>query len=169
MWKRGGKRFLSRIFGGSSKGATLIEVVIAIVVLAFLTAAVFPALLVLADAESKWNEQTIAESMARTTLEIVKARSYIAGNDTAPYPVYIEEEEVQNLIPNGTYDIEVAARPVYVDPDSQPPQHYYLDPGEDEGIQEVTVDIYHYVGRHYIDQEDRYRPVITVKNYKVDR
>ena len=165
MRKRGGKRFLSKIFGGGSRGATLIEVVIAIVLLAFLTASVPPVLLVLADAEFKWSEQTIAESMARTTLEIVKGRSYIAGNVTTP--IYLEEDEVQSLIPNGTYDIEVTARPIHVDLESQ--QHSYLGPGEDEGIQEVTVDIYHYAGIHYIAQEDRYRPVISVKNYKVDR
>jgi type II secretory pathway pseudopilin PulG len=129
-------------------GATLIEVTVAIVVLALLVACVPPVLLAIAKAQYSWSEQRTAESLARNTVEFVKATQYVYGNATNPCPEY----EPPDYVPNSTWDIEIAAQPV--DVDSHDPQ----PSGEDEGMQEVVVTIKH------VDEE-----IVETTTYKVDR
>jgi type II secretory pathway pseudopilin PulG len=128
-------------------GATLIEVTVAVIVLALLLACVPPVLLAIAKAQYSWSEQRTAESLARNTVEFVKATPYIYGNGTNWWPEY----EPPDYVPNTTWDIEIAAQPVNTD--THEPLY-----GEDEGMQEVTVTIKH------VDEE-----IVETMTYKVDR
>ena len=143
---------------GSSRGATLVEVLIAIAVLGLITSSILPVLLMLNKAEFKWTEQTVSESLIRTQVEYLKGCPYIYGNATVPEPPYAIVPS-----PDPSYEIEVIVKPIHVDPSIIDPEtgeiaHTPLDPGQDEGIQEVTINIYH------VD-----RLVISAKNYKVER
>ena len=149
MLKRIGWICPKALFRGA-KGAALVEVVIAVVVLGLITASVPPVLLLINDAEFKRNEQAVAESLTRNQIEYIKSTSYIAGNATNPQPEYALVP-----VPNKTYDIEVTARPIHVDPYTQ--EHSYLA-GVDEGIQEIMVKVYH------VD-----KLIVETKNYKVNR
>ncbi|MDY6892913.1 MAG: type II secretion system protein [Chloroflexota bacterium] len=140
-------------FSRGERGATLIEVVISIVVLGLITASV-PALMVLmVDAEFKRNEQRIVESLTRMQIEYIKSTEYIYGNATSPNPEY-------GLVPvpNASYAIDVIAHPIRIDPLTQ--AHTALPSGQDEGIQEIMVSVYH------VDMDN---PVLRTRNYKVDR
>ena len=165
MWKLG-KWICHNRFQRSSRGAALVEVVIAIVVLGLITSSVPPVLILLNNQQFKWNEQTVSESLIRTQIEYIKGCPYIHGNTTVPNPVYATVP-----VPSDGYQINVIARPVLVLPAPTPspmpspaptPIHQYVDfdePGaEDLGMQEITVEVYH------VD-----KLVLSAKNYKVDR
>jgi len=163
MWNHV-KHICCRILHRSSRGATLVEVVIAIVVLGLITSSVPPVLILLNNQQFKWTEQTVSESLLRTQIEYLKGCPYIYGNATVPNPVYVTVP-----IPSDGYSIDVIARPVRIVPIATPvpspaptPAHEYVDfdePGaEDGGMQEITVEIYH------VD-----KLVLSGKNYKVDR
>jgi type II secretory pathway pseudopilin PulG len=165
MWKLG-KRICCNSLHRSSKGATLVEVVIAIVVLGLITSSVPPVLILLNDQQFKWNEQTVAESLIRTQFEYIKGSPYIYGNATVPNPVYTTVP-----VPSDGYRIDVIVRPILILPAPTPspmpspvptPMHQYVDfdqPGaKDLGMQEITVNVYH------VD-----KLVLSAKAYKVDR
>ena len=159
MWKHG-KRICCNSLHRSSKGATLVEVVIAIVVLGLITSSVPPVLILLNNSQFKWNEQTVSESLVRTQIEYIKGSPYIYGNATVPNPVYKTVLDVEGnmtaLVPDEDYRIEVIAIPIQIDSGTR--VHSPLPSGQDKGIQEITVEVYH------ID-----KLVLSVKNYKVDR
>jgi hypothetical protein len=165
MWKLG-KRICCNSLHRSSRGAALVEVVIAIVVLGLITSSIPPVLILLNDQQFKWNEQTIAESLIRTQFEYIKGSPYIYGNVTVPDPVYRTVP-----VPGDDYRIDVIARPVVILPAPTPsprpspaptPIRQYVDfdqPGDkDLGMQEITVEVYH------VD-----KLVLSAKAYKVDR
>ena len=165
MWKHG-KQIFRKSIRRSSRGATLVEVVIAIVVLSLITASVPPVLIMLNNSQFRWNEQTVAESLVRTQIEYIKGSPYIYGNATVPNPVYTTVP-----VPSDGYRIDVITRPVVILPAPTPspmpspaptPIHQYVDfiqPGaKDLGMQEITVEVYH------LD-----KLVLSVKSYKVDR
>lgn len=141
------RRHLVRTVRRRALGATLIEVTIAVVVLALLVASVPPVLLAIAKAQYSWSEQRTAESLARNTVEFVKATPYIYGNETKWCPDY----EPPDYVPNSTWHIEIDAQPVTID------NHEPLN-GDDEGMQEVTVTIQH------VDED-----ILETTTYKVDR
>jgi len=139
----------------NSSGATLVEVVIAVVVLALITASIPPVLVLITHSQFSWTEQRVAESLTRNVIEYVKVAEYIPGNGTQPK--YIDEEQEGKLVPDETYDIVVDAQPV--DPETKAELPLPLEPEVyDKGVQEITVSIYH------VD-----RLVLQTKNYKVDR
>jgi prepilin-type N-terminal cleavage/methylation domain-containing protein len=133
----------------NAKGFTLIEVLIAVVILSLVGVSVPAAMVMVAEADFKWNEKIIAETITRNQMEYVKSAPYDDGGGT--YPEYGEVP-----VPDDTYEIEVVARPIHIVPGTR--EHLELPEGEDEGIQEITVRI------HHVD-----RIVLETKNYKVDR
>ncbi len=167
MWKLG-KKICRKGLHRSSRGATLVEVVIAVVVLGLITSSVPPVLILLNNQQFKWNEQTVAESLVRTQIEYIKGCPYIYGNATVPNPVYATVP-----VPSDGYLIDVTARPIIITPIPAPtptpgpspaptPVHQYVDftqvGAKDMGIQEITVEVYHLN-----------KLVLSVKDYKVDR
>ena len=147
MLKRTGQVCRKALFGNSS-GATFVEVVIAIIVLALITASIPPVLILITKSQFSWTEQRVAESLTRNQMEYIKVASYISGNET--YPLLPQYAEVPK--PDETYDIDIVAQPI--DQVTKAP----LALGQDDGIQEITVSIYH------VD-----RLVLETTNYKVDR
>ena len=143
MLKRIGRICPKALFGGT-KGAALVEVVIAVVVLGLITASIAPVLLLITKSQFSWTEQRVAESLARNQIEYIKVASYIPGNETLP-----QYAEVPT--PDDSYDIDIVAQPV--DPATREPLV-----ADDQGIQEITISIYH---------ADKL--VLQTKNYKVDR
>jgi hypothetical protein len=141
------RRHLVRAVHRGALGATLIEVTIAVVVLALLVASVPPVLLAIAKAQYSWSEQRTAESLARNTVEFVKATPYIYGNETKWCPDY----DPPDYVPSETWDIKIVAQPVNID--THEPIY-----GDDEGMQEVTVTIQH------VDED-----ILETTTYKVDR
>ena len=142
-------------FFRSRKGSTLLEVLIAIAVLGLITASIFPVFIMLNKAEFKWTQQTVSESLIRTQVEYIKGCMYIYrdGNLTEPWSPYATVPP-----PDPSYEIDVVAQPIHIDTSTNPPGHSYLAAGQDEGIQEIQIKIYH------VD-----KLVTSVTNYKVER
>lgn len=128
-------------------GAALVEVVVAVLVLGLILVYVPPVLGLIVHSQFSWSEQRVAESLSRNQMEYVKVARYIPGNATDPLPEYATVPA-----PDGSYEIDVTAQPV--DPDTKDP----LVAGDDEGMQEITVQVYH---------GDLL--VLETVNYKVDR
>ena len=143
------QRICRRALFADSKGFTLIEVVIAIVVLGLVGVSIPAVMVMVADADFRWNEQIIAETLTRNQMEYIKSGEYDDGDGT--YPVYGVVP-----VPNDTYEIEITARPIHIDPGTR--VHQELPEGQDEGIQEITVRVFHADSL-----------VLETRNYKVDR
>lgn len=128
---------------GKQKGLTLVEVLIAVVVLAIIASGIFTALHVSLKTTGVANERTTAESLTRTELEYIKNCDY---DDTNNPPVY-------GLDPTMTipplFSMDVTAE--RLDPSGN-------GTGDDEGIQKVTVGV-SYEGDL----------VVTTESYKVKR
>jgi type II secretory pathway pseudopilin PulG len=150
MWKLV-KRICCNSLHRSSRGATLVEVVIAVVVLGLITSSVPPVLILLNNQQFKWNEQTVSESLVRTQIEYIKGCPYIYGNATVPNPDYKRVS-----FPTDGYRIDVIAQPIQIDSGTR--VHSPLPSGQDKGIQDITVEVYH------LD-----KLVLSARNYKVDR
>ena len=125
---------------GSSRGLSLIEVLIAVALIGIIAIAVLSALSTASAALIVADVRATAESLARSQLEYVKNQPYDDINDP---PEYTELPE----IPDG-YDIAINAT--------------RLDPNEDgtdndDGIQEITVTVSR-------DGEE----IITLEGYKRD-
>ena len=140
-----------------SLGATLVEVVISLVVLGLLTATVPPVLILVTNAEYKRDERRVAEALIRMQMEYIKSAEYIYDYGTEPELVYSVVP-----VPNGSYLVNVDVVPVSIDPETH--AHTPVAPELDEGIQEVTVEVYHVNKEVGVDA-----PVLEARNYKVDR
>jgi len=140
-----------------SPGATLVEIVISLVVLGLLTATVPPVLMLVKNAEYKRDERRVAEALIRMQMEYIKSTEYIYDYGTEPELVYAVVP-----VPDGSYLVNVNVVPVTIDPDTR--AHTPVAPDLDEGIQEVTVEVYHVHTDVGVDE-----PVLETRNYKVDR
>ena len=139
------------------KGATMVEVAIAVVVFGLVLATLPPILLMLLNAEFKQNESRVCEGLVRCQIEYIKSAPYDEANGTH------DPEYATVPVPNPSYEIDVVAIPISLQPEwSDEEQRFIItrEPldGRDEGIQEVTVTVYH------VD-----KVVLTAKNYKVNR
>lgn len=144
-------------------GFTLTEVVIAVAVLALILAAVTPVLASITNYRFRWNEQRVAENLARNHIEYVKVKPYIEANSTVPNPVYVSGNETALVKPNPSWDIIVKAVPVQLITDGTGSTTRevidFIPSGEvDQGIQEIQVTVYH------VDQK-----ILETTDYKVDR
>ncbi len=139
---------LCGLFQHNSKGFSLIEVLIALALLGIIGVAFLSGLATASKALFIADERTTAESLARSQMEYVKNCSYEYGAS----PSY-EQVDVESLTHPG-YFISVDAPPI--DPDTGAA---LANPGDDEGIQKITVTIEHPDGDE----------VITLDGYKVNR
>jgi type II secretory pathway pseudopilin PulG len=158
------KQVSHKVLRGSSGGATLVEVAIAIVVLAILVGSVPAALLAISNAHFRANEIRVAENLTRNEFEYVKSQDYIWGNIT--YPVQYE------VLPGiDGFGLKVMpAQPINAV--TGLPYTPYLDPeddvvkSQDDGIQLITVEVYGF-GKRY--GESGSKPLLVSTDYKVDR
>ena len=111
---------------GKQHGLSLIEVVIALAVLAIIASGILTALHVGLQTTATANERTTAESLARTQLEYIKQCDY---DDTNNPPVY--ELDPTLPMPFG-FSMDVTAE--RLDPSNN-------GTDDDEGIQKVTVSV----------------------------
>jgi len=153
--------FLGRGLLRNKRGFTLIEVVIAILVLGIVVASVPLAMIAIGNAQTKANEHRVAENLTRSQFEYVKSQDYLWGNVT--YPQY-------QIIPiNLAFGLTVEAQPINAE--TGDPYVRYLDPvdgvvkSQDDGIQEITVKIYSFELRP--GQSLEASPLLESKNYKV--
>jgi len=142
---------------GNQKGLTLIEVIIALAVFAAIAVSVFVALIVSTRTTASVNENTTAESLTRATLEYIKSCCYYDEDcpdyDESVSPTqYYQGKVIGNISPPPGYEIEVTAVPI------DPATYLPLASGDDDGIQKVTVKVYH-------DNELE----VTTESYKVNR
>ena len=151
--------FRGRAFFKAERGATLTEVVIAIVVIGFVVASVPAAMMAIHNAQFRQDELRIAESLTRNQFEYIKSQDYIWGNTTHTYPPVYDEVNP----PLGSYFMDVMAYPI------DPVTYARLDPAgkgyvDDGGLQEIVITVYGF--RTRATQSGEYLPVIETKNYR---
>jgi type II secretory pathway pseudopilin PulG len=153
------------------RGATLIEVVIAIVVLGLVVASVPTAIMAVHNFQSRQRELRYAENLARSEFEYIKSQpyipAYIPGNGTEPGKVtepffpspYLDQTVMQAEEPSlgGTYYVR---NEVYlVNPGNLTTSQ---DPEDESGIQEIVIRIWGVRGTGYV-------PIYELSNYKTMR
>jgi len=153
----------------SQRGSTYIEVLIAVVVLGFMTASVPPVLVYVSDAEFKRNEKEIAENVTRNQFEYVKNEEYLWANDE---DLWDEVEDryrrvrYTEVATPSSYNVQVIVEPI--DPDSIDPgtgEYSMLPNGQDYGIQRVTVTVFGY----RLDPDDNLKWLMKTQDYKIAR
>jgi len=144
-----------KTLGGSSRGFTLIEMLIALALFAIIAIVFAGGLSTASRAVLTADVRTRAESLARTQMESVKNQDYIDYTDPDRDP---EDYDVLTAYPEA-YGIEIVAEPI--EPETYEPYEYIEEDGVfegDDGIQLITVTVSH---------DDR--QVITLVGYKIDR
>ncbi len=154
MIRRGIAVFRGMVHGGQS-GSTFVEVLVAITILGLIAASFPSAILFSTKAVFAQQERTISENLSKNQVEYLKSCEYISGEDgpwdADNYPAY---EVVP--VPDDSYEVTVSARPLHIEPVTL--EHTVLPPFQDEGIQEITVQVTH------VD-----KVVLTTKCHKVER
>ena len=138
-----------KAFRGRSRGFTLIEVVIAMLLLGIIGVAVLGALSYASTVLIVADRQATAESLAKTQMESVKSQKYnpaLNGTasyqkiDTTSFPGYT----ISSVDRDGTPSNDVIGIPW--DSNSTQP----LPVGQDNGLQKITVIIKYYILRYNI-------------------
>lgn len=132
----------------NQKGQTLIEVIIAMVILGIVVSSLLTAMHITYKTTDDLNDRTIAESLARGQLEYIKTCAY---DDVHNPPEYGLDPDIDlSATPySNKYEVDVTA--VRLDPSNN-------GTDDDEGIQAVTVTI-----RAYGEA------IFAVAEYKVKR
>ena len=121
-----------RIFGEKESGVGLIETLVALALLGIIAASFLGGLATASKAAFTADERATAECLARSQLEYVKGQGYIS---------HIDPEHGDYLVitttPAGYNSVETTAVPI--DPATGQP----LAPGEDNGIQKITITVKH--------------------------
>ena len=157
-----------RIPHGASRGFTLVEIAIAIVVIGFVVGSVLATMTVVFNMQTRQDKQRIAEYLTRNEFEIIKTLPYIWGNVTGNTsqlgypPDYLALSLKMGIAPVTTQDywLDVAAIPVDKDDYTELP----VLPGplvEDEGIQKIIIHVYSGL--------QSTKPLLVTTNYKVYR
>jgi prepilin-type N-terminal cleavage/methylation domain-containing protein len=148
---------VAKALRGSSKGLTLIEVLIALAIFSIIALAFFVGLatsyhgLIIAD------ERTTAESLTRTELEYIKSTSYsnLEGGFSYQLPGTPPWWDPDHSLDGQYKDYSVNVTGVPIDPDTHEP----LEPSTlDKGLQQITVKVSHGA-----------KLVLTTVDYKVKR
>lgn len=153
MWKHL-KQIGCKAPGRNGRGATLIEVVIAIVVLGFLVASIPPAMVAVANSQFRQYELNIARDLTRSQFEYIKAQPYNPASETSSD---LYDNLPQDIMPSG-YGIYVSYD--FINPDTRAHQS-----SPNMGITEVTIWIY---GWRYDPNQSVYF-ILKSTDYKVDR
>jgi prepilin-type N-terminal cleavage/methylation domain-containing protein len=148
---------IAKALRGSSKGLTLIEVLIALTILGIIAVAFLFGLatgyhaLIIAD------ERTTAESLTRSEQEYIKSTLYsnLEGGFSYHLPGDPPSWDHSHSLDSQYSDYSVNVTGVPIDPDTHNP----LGPGvPDQGLQQITVEVYH-----------KAELVLTTVGYKADK
>ena len=154
------KQVSRRVFCGTSRGATLVEVTIAIVVLAFLVGAVLGTMVVVFNMQTHQDQQRIAEYLTRNQFEYTKTQIYSPGNITGNgRPEYALVPFTQTL--TQSYFLDVTAIPIYPGNYTEVPLIEGPTAIVDEGMQKIVISVYSDIRSS--------TPVLVTTNYKVFR
>ena len=149
------------------RGATLTEVVIAIVVLGLVVASVPTAIIAVHNFQARQRELRYAENLARSEFEYIKSQPYIPGNSTlfnrfpSPYEdqIVMQAEDYYRL--GGTYFVNNYV--YFVNPTTN--EKFLATPqsiGNESGIQEILIRIWGVRGTDYV-------PIYELSDYKTMR
>jgi len=155
------------------KGFSLLEVVMAIALIGIIAAAFLGGLATASKSISIADERATAESLARSQMEYVKNQPY-------------SDEQWSYEVTDSSHTVLALGEPSWWDPPVNPPllsdnytgysveikaEDFDADedgsievPGEDEGIREITVTVYHHDNPIATTGEG-----YTLRGYKVDR
>jgi type II secretory pathway pseudopilin PulG len=162
MWKSL-KQIGRKARGRNGRGATLIEVVIAIVVLGLMVASIPPAMATVANSEFRQNELNIARDVTQAQFEYIKAQVYNPANPDntwSSFPPYAQVPLPSGYTMQVWYDL--------IDPSTG--NVTLKQTNGDEGIQRVTIFVF-----GWSLQESTGKPTGDIKyilkttDYKVDR
>ena len=129
----------------NEKGQSLVEVLIALAILGIVAVSFLTALAMASTAVIVSDEQTTAESLARSELEYVRSQTFSANpwsyavsttsySTSSSYPSWWDSDN-PHTIPPEYQGYSVAASATGYDADG--------DGGADDGIWEITVEVYH--------------------------
>ena len=121
-----------KIFRGSSRGFSMLEVVIAIALLGIIAVSVLTALQTAAMALISADRRATAESLARTQMEYVRFLGYDDELGEG-HPVYGLDPQIEDILPPD-YSVDTIA--LRLDPDND-------GDSDDDGIQQITVTVSH--------------------------
>jgi len=164
MWKRG-RRICCNSLHRSSRGATLVEVTIALIVLAFMVGSVPAAVLANLHTQSRANQIRVAENLTRSAFEYVKSQDYKPGNET--YPLVGGDGYKQPDPDDAGFGLKVEAVPINPATGSEIEIDYGQLPvvyKHDYGIQLITVKVYSFELRP--GQSPTEAPLLVSTNYK---
>ena len=132
-----------KAFHGSSRGFSMLEVVIAIGLLGIIAVSVLVALQTAALALISADRRATAESIARTQMEYVRYLPYEGDPEEGP-PQYDLDPQIDSIKPP---DFSIVTTAIRLNMDE--------NPNDDDGIQQITVTVSH---------EDIV--VVTLEDYK---
>jgi type II secretory pathway pseudopilin PulG len=141
----------SSTLSAGQEGQGLIEILIAIAILGIVAIAFLSALGTASIALITADEQTVAESLARSEMEYIKNSAYDNTNNP---PQYSSDPAID--IPDG-YNIIIEA--VRLDPEGDGTE-------DDDGIQKITVDVYRQDGPTPSSGD---KLILSTADYKVNR
>ena len=152
---------VAKALRGSSKGLTLIEVLIALTIFSIIAVAFLCGLATSYNALIIADQRTTAESLTRSELEYIKTISYSdyledgfsyqIPDPPGPPPWWDPDHNLDSQYSN--YSVNVTGVPINAT------THEPLGPGElDQGLQQITVEVYHGA-----------KLVLTTVDYKVKR
>jgi prepilin-type N-terminal cleavage/methylation domain-containing protein len=130
-------------FRGSSRGFSMLEVVIAIALLGIIAVSVLSALQTATLALITADRRATAESLARTQMEYVRYSPYEGDPEEGP-PQYDLDPQILSTKPP---DFSVVTAAIRLNKDE--------NPNDDDGIQQITVTVSH---------QDRV--IVTLEDYK---
>lgn len=143
-------RKLYQAQSANSRGFTLIEVLIALAILAIVAVGFLSALTTASMALILADERTTAESLTRAQLEYVKSQDYSSAPWSYELPSDPPSWDPSHTLPNGYSGYSLTVDASLIHP-------------MDDGIQKITVSVYH------SDTPDESDLVLTTTAYKVNR
>jgi len=135
-----------KAFRGSSRGFSMLEVVIAIALLGIIAVSVLTALQTAALALISADRRATAENLARTQMEYVRYSPYEGDPEEGP-PQYDLDPQIESRLLLDYPGFSVVTTATRLDKDE--------NPNDDDGIQEITVTVSH---------EDR--ELVTLEGFK---
>lgn len=155
------KQVSHKVPRGASGGVALVEVVIAVLVLAILVGSVPAAMIAVSNAHFRANQIRVAENLTRNQFEYVKSQDYIWGNMT--YPVQYSMVDVDAA----GFGFTIDAWPIYPGNGTEVEKDLGEQPvvyENDYGIQLITVTVYSFGQR-----PEQQKTLLVSTNYKVAR
>ena len=157
---------IAKALQGSSKGVTLIEVLIALAILGIIAVAFLSGLSTSLKAVFISDERSVAQSLATSQMEYVKSQDYCdddwsytvtsSAYNYSTEPCWLDDPPFLSDDYAG-YCVKVKAEKFDADGDGS-----IEVPGEDADIRKITVTVYH-------DENCVENEVLTLEDYKVNR